>query len=198
MSRSSYQVIDKRLQRLQQLLREDPLLTDRELAGRLGVSVPTVRLDRIRLGIPELRERTRRLARQVTGPRSLYAEEVVGQLLELQLGKSGLSVLQTDERMAFFRTGIVRGHFLFAQANSLAVAVIDADMAVTGSARLRFLRPVRVGETVLAKAQVGRPRRGMYPVSVESVSGGHAVLRALFMVATAVSKEGPAASPPAT
>ena len=183
MSRSSNLTVDQRLQRLQQLLRDDPLLTDRQLAERLGVSVPTVRLDRTRLGIPELRERARRLARQVSYPRALYAEEVVGELLELELGRGGLSLLRTDERMAFARTGIVRGHFLFAQANSLAVACIDADAAVTGSVRLRFVRPVRVGESVLARAEVVRSRRGRYMVRVQSRVHGQEAVRALFVVA---------------
>ena len=48
--------------------------------------------------------------------------------------------------MSFKRTGIVRGHHLFAQGNSLAVALIDADVALTGSAQLRFHEPVRVGD----------------------------------------------------
>ena len=183
MSRSSDLTVDQRLQRLQQLLRADPLLTDRQLAERLGVSVPTVRLDRTRLGIPELRERARRLARQVSYPRALYAEEVVGELLELDLGRGGLSLLRTDERMAFARTGIVRGHFLFAQANSLAVACVDADAAVTGSVRLRFVRPVHVGESVLARAEVVRSRRGRYMVRVHSRVNGQEAVRALFVVA---------------
>ena len=43
----------------QQLLREklniSPFTTDEELATYFGVSVPTIRLDRLALGIPELR-----------------------------------------------------------------------------------------------------------------------------------------------
>ena len=183
MTRSSRLTVDQRLQQLQRLLREDPLLTDRQLAELLRVSVPTVRLDRTRLGIPELRERARRLARRVSDPRSLYPEEVVGELLELQLGRGGLSVLRTDERMAFARTQIVRGHFLFAQANSLAVACVDADAAVTGSARLRFVRPVRVGETVVAQAEVVRGRQGRFVVRVHSRVAGQEAVRALFVVA---------------
>jgi len=38
-------------------LEQDPFLTDEELSEMLGVSVPTIRLDRLELGIPELRER---------------------------------------------------------------------------------------------------------------------------------------------
>jgi len=66
------------------LLRENPLLTDDALAKALGVSLSTIRLDRALLGIPELRERMRRMAEEATSRlRSLRYEEVVGELLEL-------------------------------------------------------------------------------------------------------------------
>ena len=45
-------------------------------------------------------------------------------------------------------------HYIFAQANSLAVAVVDAETALTASARLRFVRSVRVGERIVAEANV--------------------------------------------
>lgn len=184
MSRSSNEVIEKRLERLRELLHREPFLTDRQIARRLGVSVPTVRLDRLRLGIPEMRERTRRLAeQQVAQPRSLFASEVIGELVELQLGRWGLSLLRTGAEMGFSRTGIVRGHYLFAQANSLAVALIDADVVVTGSARVRFVRPVRVGEEVLARAEVTRSKGNKHLVDVTSRCGSEAVFRGLFVVA---------------
>ena len=184
MGRSSNEVIEKRLERLRELLHREPFLTDQELARRLGVSVPTVRLDRLRLGIPEMRERTRRLAeQQVARPRSLFTSEVIGELLELHLGRWGLSLLRTGPEMAFSRTGIVRGHYLFAQANSLAVALVDADVVVTGSARVRFLRPVRVGEEVLARAELIRSRANKHLVDVTSRCGSEAVFRGLFVVA---------------
>lgn len=185
MARSSNEVIEKRLDRLRELLEHEPFLTDLELARRLGVSVPTVRLDRIRLGIPQMRERTRRLAEQRVSqlPRSLVTGELIGELIELQLGRWGVSVLRTGPEMGFSRTGIVRGHYLFAQANSLAVALVDADVVVTGSARVRFLRPVRVGEPVLARAELTRSRGSKHLVQVLSRCGQEAVLRGQFVVA---------------
>lgn len=51
-----------RQKRLQSLIRKNPFLTDSQLAERLHVSVPTVRLDRVCLNIPELRVRTRLMA----------------------------------------------------------------------------------------------------------------------------------------
>lgn len=47
-------------------LSQDPFLTDEELAEIFKVSVPTIRLDRLELGIPELRERIRNVAKKIT------------------------------------------------------------------------------------------------------------------------------------
>lgn len=48
---------NERRKALRELLQKDPFLTDWQLAERLGVSVATIRLDRMALDIPELRER---------------------------------------------------------------------------------------------------------------------------------------------
>ena len=52
---------------LQALIREDPLLTDQMLARRLNVSVQTIRLDRLELGVPEMRARARQVVERVQG-----------------------------------------------------------------------------------------------------------------------------------
>ncbi len=43
---------------------------------------------------------------------------------------------------------------MFAQANSLAVAVIDEELALTAKSTIRYIRPVKLGERVVAKARV--------------------------------------------
>ena len=52
----------ERQQLLLQQVKEKPFLTDEELAQKLGVSVQTIRLDRLELGISELRGRIRKMA----------------------------------------------------------------------------------------------------------------------------------------
>ena len=51
-----------RQQRLEAALIKNPFLTDAHLAEQFEVSIQTIRLDRLALGIPELRERTRHMA----------------------------------------------------------------------------------------------------------------------------------------
>ena len=52
----------ERQKQLTEKLNITPFLTDEELASHFGVSVPTIRLDRLELGIPELRERIKAMA----------------------------------------------------------------------------------------------------------------------------------------
>jgi len=166
-----------------ELIGEDPLLTDEEIAAQFGVSVQTIRLDRLELGLPQMRARARALAEHAKGAlKTLGASEVVGDLVDLQLGRRAVSVLEPAREMSFKRSGIVRGHHLFAQANSLAVAVIDAPAALTGSARLKFHRPVYVGERVIAKAIVRSVKEDRSLVVVGSRVGSNLVFSARFII----------------
>lgn len=174
----------ERQDRLQQVLEENPFLTDEELADLFGVSVQTVRLDRLALGIPELRERMREVARHTYSQvKALGHREIVGELIDLELGRRGISVLETTEDMAFERTRIVRGHLLFAQAESLALAIIDAEMALTGVVNVKYKRPARVGEKLVAKAEIIRHREdNEFVVLVVTRAGEEQVFRGKFMI----------------
>lgn len=148
----------KKTERHRLLLKEiekNPFITDEELADNLQVSIPTIRLDRLELAIPEVRKRTREMASQFFGSsQSLGVQEIVGELIEIEPGKRGLSLLETDQTMCLEKCNIIRGHIIFAQANSLANAVADVQVALTGKTEFTFLRTVRAGEKIIAKAQV--------------------------------------------
>lgn len=176
---------ESRRRALVAVLAEDPLATDVSLADRFGVSVQTVRLDRLALGIPELRRRTMQVAERALGRvRALAARELVGELLDLRLGDEGLSLMRTEEDMAFSRSGVIRGQFLYAQAESLALALIDADEVLTGLARIKFRRPVAVGEVLLARGRVLRPRAyHKYVVEVVTRIEREEVFRGKYLVA---------------
>lgn len=159
----------KRHQYLAKFIDSNPFVTDEDLSHYLGVSVPTIRLDRQILGIPEVRERVKHMAQGALHyPTALSTHEVVGELLDLELNKSGISVLAVCDEMVLEKTKIARGHHLFAQANSLAVAVIGAEVVLTGSARIRYKRPVYLGEKIVAKAMVKAQRGSTFLVSVHS------------------------------
>lgn len=168
---------------LQERVRENPLQTDDELARYFGVSVPTIRLDRFHLGIPELRLRTAGLARQaVHGLRAMSRQEMVGDLVDLQLGQSGRSVMDTTLDMGFRHNGVLRGHYIFAQADSLALAVVDGDVVLTGLVNAKYKQPVLAGEQIWATAEVLRRMGSRWVVLVVSTVRDVPVFRAKMVV----------------
>ena len=146
---------DKRREQFVEMIRNDPFQTDEELASALSVSVPTVRLDRSELAIPELRERIRMLAANAQDRvRSLGSGEIIGQIVELDLNSMGVSILETDESMVFKKTGIVRGHFIYALAETLAIAVINEETALVGVANIKYSVPVYAGNRLIARCEL--------------------------------------------
>ncbi|MCY0877272.1 MAG: transcription factor FapR [Firmicutes bacterium] len=172
-----------RQEELRERIEVEPFLTDEELAERFSVSVQTIRLDRLALGIPELRERLRTVATEkFSGVRTLAPGEVIGDIVDLELGSSGISVWRADAEHGLARSAIVRGHHLFAQANSLAMAIVDAQEALTAKATVRFVRPVSVGVSLVAKAVVHGERHGYIRVDVHTKAGGDDVFVGEFLI----------------
>ena len=173
----------ERQKELQNLLADDPFLTDEELAEKFRVSVQTIRLDRMELRIPELRERIKAVAQEnYAKVKSIGIKEIIGELVDLELGKRGISILETTEEMAFEKTKIVRGEFIFAQANSLAIAVIDANVALTGVANIKYKSPVFAGQKLIAKAEVTRVRQNKHFVFVRVYDRQKEVFRGKFIL----------------
>ncbi|WP_082234205.1 transcription factor FapR [Halobacillus massiliensis] len=160
-----------------------PFTTDEELAKQFGVSIQTIRLDRMELSIPELRERIKSVATHEWNEtvKALPIEEVIGEVIDLELDKRAISILDIKEEHVFSRNNIARGHHLFAQANSLAVAVIDEDLALTAGADIKFTRPVKLGERVVAKAAVQvEDHKGRTIVNVHSFVDNEEVFAGSF------------------
>ena len=93
------------------------------------------------LSIPELRERIKTVAAHnfEEEVKSLPIDEVIGEIIDIDLDKQAISLLDITKDHVFARNGIARGHHLFAQANSLAVAVINDELAGS-SKKLRSFR----------------------------------------------------------
>ncbi|WP_090552204.1 transcription factor FapR [Natronincola ferrireducens] len=172
-----------RQKRLIELIKEEPFLTDEDLSTKFNVSIQTIRLDRLELGIPELRERIKNVAeKNYKKVRSIVGTEIVGELIDLNLGESGISVLETTTDMAFSKNNIVRGHHIFSQAESLAMAVIDAEVALTGVSNIKYLNPVKAGDKAVAKAEVVRVRGNNHFVHVRIKVDQIQVFRGKFIL----------------
>nr|2F41_A Chain A, Transcription factor fapR [Bacillus subtilis]2F41_B Chain B, Transcription factor fapR [Bacillus subtilis]2F41_C Chain C, Transcription factor fapR [Bacillus subtilis]2F41_D Chain D, Transcription factor fapR [Bacillus subtilis] len=113
---------------------------------------------------------------------SLSLDEVIGEIIDLELDDQAISILEIKQEHVFSRNQIARGHHLFAQANSLAVAVIDDELALTASADIRFTRQVKQGERVVAKAKVTavEKEKGRTVVEVNSYVGEEIVFSGRF------------------
>ncbi|SHI81521.1 Thioesterase superfamily protein [Geosporobacter subterraneus DSM 17957] len=170
-------------------LEEDPFVTDEELCEHFHVSIQTIRLDRLELGIPELRERVKKVAeKNYLKVKSLGEAEIIGELIDLHLNQSAISILETTKDLAFRKTKVVRGHHIFAMAESLAMAVIDADVAVTGVANMKYKTPVFAGEKLIAKAEVARIRGNKYFVHVMISIRQEQVFRGKFILVSIEEK----------
>ncbi|CQR47733.1 Transcription factor FapR [Paraliobacillus sp. PM-2] len=146
----------QRQEKLRQTIEEMPFITDEALANQFHVSIQTIRLDRMELSIPELRERIKSVATDQWNEtvKALPIDEVIGEVIDLELDERAISILDIGAEHVFSRNYIARGHHLFAQANSLAVAVINDELALTIKADINFTRQVKQGERVVAKANV--------------------------------------------
>jgi len=182
MGRSSF-LKKERQSVLLEKIKEDPFLTDEELAEMFTVSVPTVRLDRLKLGIPELRERIKNVAeKNYSKVKSLDSNEIVGELIDINLNKNGISVLEANNSMAFEKTKIIRGHFIYSLAESLAIAVIDTDVALVGVANIKYKTPVYAGSKLIARAEVKHIRGSNYIVWVKIQEKQQEVFRGKFIL----------------
>lgn len=172
-----------RHEQLIEKLKESPFLTDEELAHYLSVSVQTIRLDRLELGIPELRERTKQMATEAQVKlKAIASREVVGDLIDLELGRTGISIMLITPDMVFEKSKVARSHYIFAQADSLALAVIDAPVAYTGVSNIKYKVPVHTGEKLIAKAEVVRKRGNKYFVWVKTRNDSQEIFRAKFIM----------------
>ena len=159
-------------------LRDKPFMTDEELAKMLAVSVQTVRLDRMELGIPELRERVRRLAEDT----SEGHDDDSGRIIDLTPGISGISVMEITPAMTFDGTKVARARYMFAQACDLAEAVAAIPSAVTGVAYIKYKTPVHVGDRLVARAKLMHQRENRHFVWVMTKRDMKEVFRAKFFL----------------
>ncbi len=182
MSRSSF-LKRERQNVLVEKIKQDPFLTDEEFAEYFSVSIPTIRLDRLELGIPELRERIKSVAENnYSKVKSLQSKEIVGELIEISLNKSGISILETNHSMVFEKSKIVRGHFIYSLAESLAIAVIDSRVALVGVANIKYKTPVYAGSRLIARAEVLRIKENNFVVWVKISEKQVEVFRGKFIL----------------
>ena len=92
----------------------------------------------------------------------LASERLVGRPLRIEPGYAEVELLTTDE-MAVDEYGLVHGGFTFGLADYAAMLAVNEPTVVLGKAEVRFLKPIRVGEKLRAKAIEDNERDETFP-----------------------------------
>lgn len=74
--------------------------------------------------------------------------------------------LQTNDAMAVDDYGLVHGGFIFGLADYAAMIAVNDPNVVLGSAEVKFLKPVRVGQELVAEAKTEIIDRKKHTVAV--------------------------------
>nr|WP_241158856.1 transcription factor FapR [Staphylococcus warneri] len=160
---------NERRQAIQQAIENNPFITDNELCEMFQVSIQTIRLDRTHLNIPELRKRVKLVAEHNYDQiKSIEANEIIGDLVQLKPNDTATSMIEITSDSVFSKSQIARGHVLFAQANSLCVALIHNPTVLTQESDVKFLDKVKLNDIVKAVANVINQTNKHYLIEVNS------------------------------
>ena len=166
-----------RHEKLQEKIAVSPFMTDSELAAYLGVSVATVRLDRMTLGIPEVRERVLTVAEKHVGDADGPAE-----ILDVEPGIRGVSVLKTSEEMCFHGTDIVKSQYIYSMAEDLAVKVLGMKATIVNVANIKYKTAIKTNVKLVARCQVKATRIMNTLVWVTIYNNSKEVFRCKFIL----------------
>lgn len=103
-----------------------------------------------------------------------------GRVAELAEG-SAVVVLETSDAMVVDAQRLVHGGFVFGVADYAAMLAVNDPNVVLGSAHTRFLRPVRGGASVIARAKVTATNDRKHEVEVEASVGSERVFEGTFV-----------------
>jgi uncharacterized protein (TIGR00369 family) len=88
--------------------------------------------------------------------------------------------LVTTPQMAADKRGLVHGGFIFGAADYAAMIAVNHPHVVLGASDVKFLKPVRVGDTVMVQAQVQEVRGKKYWVSVNVTKADEEIFQGMF------------------
>ena len=88
--------------------------------------------------------------------------------------------LVTTAAMTVDASGLVHGGFVFGLADHAAMIAVNHPNVVLGAAEVRFLKPIRAGETVVATATVEESEGKKKVVHVEALVDENSVFSGTF------------------
>jgi len=109
----------------------------------------------------------------------LIHQEFCGIPLVVKKGYSKVE-LKTLDQMIVDETGLVHGGFIFGLADYAAMIAVNHPNVVLGGAQVKFIKPVRRDETVLAEAVVENGEGKKQDVNVTVTNGKETVFQGMF------------------
>lgn len=110
--------------------------------------------------------------------------ELVGRIIDLKEGRAEAALMTTDV-MRVDAAGLVHGSFVFGLIDLAAMVAVNDPNVVLGSADVRFVHPVRVGQEVQAVAEVietqGKKRKLAVTAEVAGVRVAEGTLTAFVL-----------------
>ncbi|MBT4087488.1 MAG: thioesterase [Deltaproteobacteria bacterium] len=107
-------------------------------------------------------------------------QKLCGTPLEVKEGSSRVSLTTTSD-MAVDDHDLVHGGFIFGLADFAAMIAVNDPNVVLGSAEVKFQKPVKVGETVIAVAEGGYGEGKKRPVQVSVKRDTETVFEGTFI-----------------
>lgn len=88
--------------------------------------------------------------------------------------------MKTLESMSADASGLVHGGFVFGMADYAAMIAVNHPNVVLGAADVKFLKPVLVGDTIVATANVEEVQGKKHWVAVSVAKGDAIVFQGMF------------------
>ena len=107
----------------------------------------------------------------------------MGEPLEIRTGEYARARLKTNGEMTVDNSGLIHGGFTFSLADYAAMIAVNEPYVVLANAKVRFTRPVRVGEELMAEARVIQVEGRKRNVEVKVSSNSNLVFHGEFMCA---------------
>jgi uncharacterized protein (TIGR00369 family) len=105
--------------------------------------------------------------------------QLCGQPVFVKDGTSRVE-LRTDKSMAVDEQGLVHGGFVFGLADHAAMIAVNDPNVVLGSAQVKFIKPVKAGQTVVADAKTLTVEGKKHMMSVAAFIGEAKVFEGEF------------------
>ena len=89
-------------------------------------------------------------------------------------------LLKTNEQMLADEKGLIHGGFIFSAADYASMLAVNHPNVVLAGANVKFLKPVKLGEAILCKAQVTEDKGKKKKVLVECYKDNEKVFEGEF------------------